>query len=39
VTAARDELTQENEALKAQIRVLKPKSPKKKASSRKRRRS
>jgi cell division protein FtsB len=38
VTAARDALTQENESLKAQIRVLKPKSPKKKASSRKRRR-
>jgi cell division protein FtsB len=38
VTAARDALTQENEALKAQIRALKSKSPKKTASSRKRRR-
>jgi cell division protein FtsB len=38
VTAARDALVQENEALKAQIRVLKPKGPKKKVSSRKRRR-
>jgi cell division protein FtsB len=38
VTAARDALAQENESLKAQIKVLKPKSPKKKVSSRKRRR-
>jgi cell division protein FtsB len=38
VTAARDALTQENEALKAQVRVLKPKSPQKRPSSRKRRR-
>ena len=39
VTAARDALAQENDSLKAQIRALKPKSPKKKVSSRKRRRS
>ena len=41
VTAARDALAQENEALKSQVRVLKPrspKSPKKKVSSKKRRR-
>jgi len=39
VTAARDALTKENESLKAQIKALKSKKPKKKASSRKRRRS
>jgi septal ring factor EnvC (AmiA/AmiB activator) len=38
VTAARDALAQENESLKAQIRASKPKSTKKKVSSRKRRR-
>lgn len=38
VTAARDALKQENESLKTQIKALKTKSPKKKASSRKRRR-
>ena len=39
VTAARDALTQENESLKAQIKALKSKSPKKKTTTRKRRRS
>jgi cell division protein FtsB len=39
VTAARDALTQENESLKAQIKALKSKSPKKKITTRKRRRS
>src|SRR5579872_6758624 len=39
VTAARDALTQENESLKAEIKVLKPKSAKKKVASKKRRRS
>jgi septal ring factor EnvC (AmiA/AmiB activator) len=38
VTAARDALTQENESLKAQIKATKPKTPKKKASSRTHRR-
>src|SRR6266436_8257731 len=36
VTAARDALTQENESLKAQIKAQRPKSPKKKVSTRKR---
>src|SRR5579863_5547315 len=39
VTAARDALTRENEALKAQIKAMKSKGSKKKPSSRKRRRS
>jgi cell division septum initiation protein DivIVA len=39
VTAARDALTQENESLKAEIKAMKPKTSKKKATSRKRRRS
>jgi cell division protein FtsB len=39
VTAARDALTRENESLKAQIKALKSKKPKKKASSRKHRQS
>jgi len=39
VTAARDALTKENESLTAEIKSLKSKKPKKKASSRKRRRS
>jgi hypothetical protein len=39
VTAARDALTQENESLKAQLKTRKLKTPKKKVSSRKRRRS
>jgi prefoldin subunit 5 len=39
VTAARDQLTQENEALRAQLKATKPKGSKKKVSSRKRRRS
>jgi peptidoglycan hydrolase CwlO-like protein len=39
VTAARDALTKENESVKAEIKALKPKKAKKKASSRKRRRS
>ena len=39
VTAARDALTKENEALKAEINALKPKKSKKKASSRRHRRS
>jgi hypothetical protein len=39
VTAARDALTQENETLKAEIKAMKPKTSKKKASTRKRRRS
>jgi len=38
VTAARDALTQENESLKAQIKAQRTKSPKKKVTSRKRRR-
>jgi cell division protein FtsB len=38
VTAARDALTQENDSLKAQIKAGKPKTSKKKASSRTRRR-
>jgi cell division protein FtsB len=38
VTAARDALTQENDSLKAQIKAMKPKTSKKKASSRTRRR-
>jgi cell division protein FtsB len=38
VTAARDALTQENETLKAEIKAGKPKTSKKKASSRKHRR-
>ena len=37
VTAARDALTKENEALKAEIDTLKPKKHKKKASRRKHR--
>jgi regulator of replication initiation timing len=39
VTADRDALTKENEALKAQLKAGKTKGPKKKASSRKRRRA
>jgi cell division protein FtsB len=39
VTAARDALTKENESLQAEIKALKSKKPKKKASSRKHRRS
>ena len=39
VTAARDALTKENETLKAELTAMKPKKSKKKASSRKRRRS
>ncbi|HEV7966949.1 MAG TPA: hypothetical protein VGP19_05235 [Candidatus Acidoferrales bacterium] len=39
VTAARDALTQENESLKAEIKGLKSKKPRKKASSRKHRRT
>jgi peptidoglycan hydrolase CwlO-like protein len=39
VTAARDALMKENDSLKAQINASKKKSPKKKAASRKRRRS
>ncbi|HEY2645407.1 MAG TPA: hypothetical protein VGI34_00450 [Candidatus Acidoferrales bacterium] len=39
VTAARDALVKENEALKAQLKTPKAKKPKKKASSRKGRRS
>jgi hypothetical protein len=39
VTAARDALIQENDSLKTQINATKKKSPKKKAASRKRRRS
>jgi len=39
VTAARDALMQENESLQAQIKALKSKSPKKKTTARKRRRS
>jgi cell division septum initiation protein DivIVA len=38
VTAARDALTQENESLKAEIKAMKPKTSKKKASSRTHRR-
>jgi cell division protein FtsB len=38
VTAARDDLARENDALKAQLRVQKPKKSQKKAASRKRRR-
>jgi FtsZ-binding cell division protein ZapB len=38
VTAARDALTKENEALKAEMRARKTKRPAKKISSRKRRR-
>src|SRR6266481_307234 len=38
VTAARDALMQENESLKAQIKAQRTKSPKKKVTSRKRRR-
>jgi uncharacterized lipoprotein YehR (DUF1307 family) len=38
VTAARDALMKENEALQAQIKAVKTKGPNKKASSRKRRR-
>jgi len=39
VTAARDALMKENDSLKARINATKKKSPKKKAASRKRRRS
>jgi hypothetical protein len=39
VTAARDALMKENDSLKAQIKAPKTKTPKKKAASRKRRRS
>jgi peptidoglycan hydrolase CwlO-like protein len=39
MTAARDELTKENEKLKAEIKTLKTKSSGKKAGGRKRRRS
>jgi len=39
VTAARDALMKENDALKAEIKSQKPKKAKKKASSRKRRQS
>jgi cell division septum initiation protein DivIVA len=39
VTAARDALMKENESLQAQIKAMKTKSPKKKVSGRKRRRS
>lgn len=39
VTAARDALVKENDSLKAQINATKKKGPKKKAASRKRRRS
>src|SRR5271169_1359846 len=39
VTAARDALTKENQSLTAEIKALKSKKPKKKASSHKRRRS
>ncbi len=38
VTAARDALVKENDSLKAQIKALKSKEPKKKAAGRKRRR-
>ena len=38
VTAARDDLTKENEDLKAEIKAIKSKKPRKKASSRKHRR-
>jgi cell division septum initiation protein DivIVA len=39
VTAARDALIKENEALQGQLKSMKTKGPKKKSSSRKRRRS
>ena len=39
VTAARDDLERENEALKAEMKASKPKKSQKKASSRKRRRA
>ncbi len=39
ITAARDELTKENEKLKAEIKALKAKNTGKKAASRKRRRA
>jgi cell division protein FtsB len=39
VTAARDALTKQNEALEAEVKSLKSKNSKKKTSSRKRRRS
>jgi cell division protein FtsB len=39
VTAARDALTKENETLKTEIKALRPQKTKKKAASRKRRRS
>jgi uncharacterized protein (DUF3084 family) len=39
VTAARDALTKENEALQAEVKALKPQKSRKKAASRKRRRS
>ena len=38
VTAARDALTQENDSLKAEIKAMKPKTSKKKGSSRTHRR-
>ena len=39
ITAARDSLERENESLKAEIKALKPQKSKKKAVSRRRRRS